>query len=40
MAYWRQLSDLLGGYGVSLLETIRQASEENPRVEVTLVEEM
>ena len=40
LAYWRQLSELLGAYGISLLETMRQASEENALVEVMLVAEM
>ena len=37
---WRALSEQLGGYGISLLETLRQASEENPHLEVTLAAEI
>lgn len=37
---WRELSAQLGSYGVSLLETLRQASEENPNLEVTLAAEI
>lgn len=37
---WRELSAQLGSYGVSLLETLRQASEENPDLEVTLAAEI
>ena len=37
---WRELSAQLGSYGVSLLETLRQASEENPNLEVTLASEI
>ena len=40
LGYWRQLSALLGDYGVSLLETLRQASEDNPSVEIVLAEEL
>lgn len=40
LGYWRQLSTLLGDYGVSLLETLRQASEDNPSVEIVLAEEL
>ena len=34
--HWQELNSLLGGYGISLLETLRVASEENPKLEVTL----
>ena len=34
--HWLELKSQLGDYGVSLLETLREASEENPKLEVTL----
>ena len=37
---WHALTEQLGGYGVSLLETLREASEENPNLEVTLASEI
>lgn len=40
LGYWRQLPVLLGDYGLSLLETLRQASEAHPKLEVVLKEEL
>ena len=39
LTYWHLLSDRLGSYGAALLETLRDASEENPALEVTLAED-
>ena len=39
LTHWRLLGSQLGDYGVSLLETLREASEENPSLEVTLAED-
>lgn len=39
LKHWQCLHEQLGGYGVSLMETMRQASEENPKLEVTLAED-
>ena len=39
LIHWRELGAQLGGYGASLLETLREASEENPALEVTLAED-
>lgn len=36
LIHWRLLGSQMGSYGVSLLETLREASEENPNLEVTL----
>lgn len=38
LGHWRQLSVLLGDYGISLLETLREASEAHPLVEIVLKE--
>ena len=40
LGYWRQLGLLLGDYGISLLETLREASESHPKVEIILKEEL
>jgi ribonuclease inhibitor len=40
LGYWRQLGALLGDYGISLLETLREASEAHPKVEIILKEEL
>ena len=36
LKHWHALTEQLGGYGISFLETLREASEENPCLEVTL----
>lgn len=36
LIHWRLLGSQMGSYGVSLLDTLREASEENPNLEVTL----
>ena len=38
LACWQQLDDLRGSYGVALLDTLREASEENPKLEVVLTD--
>jgi ribonuclease inhibitor len=40
LGHWRQLGALLGDYGISLLETLREASEAHPKVEIILKEEL
>ena len=40
LGYWRQLGAVLGDYGISLLETLREASEAHPKVEIILKEEL
>ena len=40
LGYWRQLGLLLGDYGISLLETLREASAAHPKVEIILKEEL
>ena len=40
LGYWRQLGVLLGDYGISLRETLREASEDHPKVEIILKEEL
>lgn len=40
LGYWRQLGALLGDYGISLLETLREASEAHAKVEIILKEEL
>lgn len=40
LGYWRHLGALLGDYGISLLETLREASEAHPKVEIILKEEL
>ena len=40
LGYWRQLGALMGDYGISLLETLREASEAHPILEVILKEEL
>ena len=39
LLHWRQLGAQMGAYGMSLLETLRQASEENPKLEVILADD-
>ena len=40
LGHWRQLGALLGDYGISLLETLREASEAHPKVEIILKDEL
>ena len=38
LLHWQQLDDLLSSYGGVLLDTLREASEENPKLEVILTD--